>query len=71
MTYKVIRMPQTFYEDKKSLSSDQAIEAKIQEMANAGYEYVGSLTTSSEIHEGCCCCKRMYNRYDNQLIFKK
>ena len=71
MEFKVVRMPQHFYEDKKSLSADQAIEKLINDMAAQGYEYVGVVVSSSEVHSGCCCFKKVGFRYDNQLVFKR
>lgn len=70
MTYKVVRVPQHFYEDKKSLSADEAIQKVMNDMGANGYEYVGVVVSSSEIHSGCCCCKKVAYRYDNQLVFK-
>ena len=71
MTFKVVSVPQSFYESKKTLTAGQAIEQKINEMAAQGYEYVGVVLSSSEVHSGCLCCKQVYAKYENQLVFKK
>lgn len=71
MTFKVISVPQVFYEDKKTLRAGDSIEKKINEMAEQGYEFVNVVVTSSEVHSGCLCCKQVYYRYENQLVFKK
>lgn len=71
MEFRVIGIPQSFIETKKTLSASEVIERKINEMAQQGYEYVGVVSTSSEVHYGCCCCKKMYYKYENQLVFKR
>lgn len=71
MSYKVVSIPQVFYEDKKTGKANQRIEALINEMAEQGYEYAGVIVSSSEVHSGCCCCKQVGYRYENQLVFKK
>lgn len=71
MTFKVVSVPQVFYEDKKTLKAGEAIEKKINEMAEAGYEFVNVVITSSEVHTGCCCWKQVHYRYENQLVFVK
>ena len=71
MQFKIISLPQTLYEDKKSGTAGQRIEKYINDMAAEGYEYVGVIRTSSEVHSGCCCCKQVGYRYENQLVFKK
>ena len=54
MEFRVIGIPQSFIETKKTLSASEVIERKINEMAQQGYEYVGVVSTSSEVHYGCC-----------------
>ena len=71
MEFKVISLPQVFYEDKKTGKAGQRIEGYINEMAEQGYEYVGVIVSSSEVHTGICCCKQVHYRYENQLVFKR
>lgn len=69
--YKIVSIPQCFYEDRKTGTAGQRIEALINEMVNQGYEYVGVVVTSSVVHGGCCCCKTAVSKFENQLVFKK